>query len=153
VYFNQARNQWGGGTPGHLTPKIFNTMLRNFEICKNFQIMTMKFSILIIFMESYWKFSMSYWQIISLQDLPWDRLSDRKFRKWLVFKHKYAGSVRLWDSLNCSHFQGIFFDLFEYYFVLDRPQFALMKLYNIRYCWTVHVAETFKLIREISTNS
>jgi len=56
VYFNQARNQWGGGTPGHLTPKIFNTMLRNFEICKNFQIMTMKFSILIIFMESYWKF-------------------------------------------------------------------------------------------------
>jgi len=28
------------------------------------------------------------------------------------------------------------------------PLFALMKLYNVRYCWTVQIAETFKLIRE-----
>ena len=32
-----------------------------------------------------------------------------------------------------------------YYFVLDRPQFALMKLYNIRYCWTVQIAENFQI--------
>jgi len=24
-------------------------------------------------------------------------LSDRKFRKWLVFNHKYAGSVKTWE--------------------------------------------------------
>jgi len=57
----------------------------------------MKFYILIIFKKSYWNFSLSYWQIISLQDLSWDRSSDRKFRKWLVFNHKYAGSVKTWD--------------------------------------------------------
>jgi len=36
--------------------------------------------------------------IISLQDLSWDKLSDRKFRKWMVFNHKYAGSVNLGNS-------------------------------------------------------
>jgi len=38
----------------------------------------------------------------------------------------------LGDSLKCSFLQGIVFYLFVYYFVLDRPQFALMKLSNIR---------------------
>jgi len=33
---------------------------------------------------------LSYWLTISLQDTSWDRLSDWKFRKWLVFNHKYA---------------------------------------------------------------
>jgi len=47
----------------------------------------------------------------------------------------------LGDSLKCSFLQGIVFYLFVYYFVLDRPQFALMKLSNIRVllnranCW------------------
>jgi len=45
----------------------------------------MKFYILIIFKKPYWSFSLFYWLIISLQYLSWDRLSDRKFRKWLVF--------------------------------------------------------------------
>jgi len=36
-----------------------------------------------------------------------------------------------------------------HYFLLDRPQFALMKLYNIRVL--LKIAETFKLIREILT--
>jgi len=40
---------------------------------------------------------LSYWQIIIFQDLSWDRLSDRKFRKWLVFNHIYAGSVKTWE--------------------------------------------------------
>jgi len=31
-------------------------------------------------------------------------LSDRKFRKCLVFNHKYAVSVNLGDRLNCSYF-------------------------------------------------
>jgi len=55
--------------------------------------MKMKLYILIIFKKSYWKFFVllvKYY--ISLQDLSWDRLSDGKFRKWLVFNHKNAGS-------------------------------------------------------------
>ena len=55
--------------------------------------------------KSYWNFSLSCsLTVISLQDLSWDRLSDRKFRKWLVFNHKYAGSDNLGDSLKCSNF-------------------------------------------------
>jgi len=59
----------------------------------------MKFYILIIFKKSYWNFSLSFSVIIFLQNLSWDRLSDRKFLNWLVFNHKYAGSVNLGDSL------------------------------------------------------
>ena len=121
--------------------EIFKTLHSNFDICRNFQRIKMKFYILIILKKSYWNFSLSFSLIISLQDLSWDRLYDWKFRKWLVFNHKYAGSVNLGDSLNCSYFQGIFIDLFVYYFVLDRPQFALRKLFNTRVrfnranCW------------------
>jgi len=49
------------------------------------------------------------------------------------------------DSLKCSYFQGIFVYLFVYYFVLDRPKFALMKLYNIKVplnranCWNFQI--------------
>jgi len=51
----------------------------------------------------------------------------------------------LGDSLKCSYFEGIFIYLFLHYFVLDRPQFALMKLYNIRVllnrakCWNFQI--------------
>jgi len=63
----------------------------------------MKFYILIVYNKFYWNFSLSFLLIIiSLQDLSWDKLSDRKFRKWLVFNDKYAGSVNLGDGLNCS---------------------------------------------------
>ena len=57
--------------------------------------------------------------IIYLQDLCWDRLADRKFRKWLAFNHIYAGSVNLGDSLNCSYFKAFFIYLFVYFYVLD----------------------------------
>jgi len=63
----------------------------------------MKFYILIIFMKSSWNFSLSC-SFITLHDLSWDMLSNRKFRKWLVFNHKYAGSVNLGDRSNCSYF-------------------------------------------------
>jgi len=60
----------------------------------------MKFYILIIFEKFYWNFALSCSLIIIfLQDLSWDRLSDRKFRKWLPFNHKYAGSVNVGDIL------------------------------------------------------
>ena len=39
-------------------------------------------------------------------------------------------------------FKAFFIYLFVYYFVLDRPQFALMKLHNIRVLFTVQIAET-----------
>ena len=58
---------------------------------------------------------------------------------------QYAGSVNLGDSLKCSYFKAFFVYLFVYYFVLDRPQFALMKLYNIRVplnrgnCWNFQI--------------
>jgi len=64
----------------------------------------MKFYILIIFKKSYWNFSLSCSLTISLQYLSRGRLSDRKFRNWLVFNHKYAGSANLGDGLHCSYF-------------------------------------------------
>jgi len=65
----------------------------------------MKFYILIVFKKPYFNFSLSCSLIIiSWQDLSWDRLSDRKFRKWLVFNHKHAGSASLGGSLKCSYF-------------------------------------------------
>jgi len=57
----------------------------------------MKFFMLIIFEKSCLNFSLSYWLIISLQDLSCDRSSNRKFRKWLVFNHKYTGIVKTWE--------------------------------------------------------
>jgi len=45
------------------------------------------------------KFFLSYWFIISLQDLSWDRSSDRKCRKWLVFNHKYGEIGRSFKML------------------------------------------------------
>jgi len=45
----QARNQ-GGGHLGHLPPpEIFKTLHSNFDICRNFERIKMKFYILIIF--------------------------------------------------------------------------------------------------------
>ena len=46
---------------------------------------------------SYLNFSLPYWLIISLLDLSWDRPSDRKFHEWLVFNHKYAGTIKTWE--------------------------------------------------------
>ena len=44
---------------GHLPPVIFKTLHSNFDICRNFQRIKMKFYILIIFKKSYWNFSLS----------------------------------------------------------------------------------------------
>ena len=55
---------------------------------------------LIIFKKSCLNFSLSYWLIISLQDLSWDRSLEQKFRKWFVFNqfnHKYTGIVKTWE--------------------------------------------------------
>ena len=102
-----------GGIWGICLPKIFKTFHSNFDICRNFQRIKMKFYILIIFKISHWNFSLSCsLKFVSLQDLSWDWLPYRKFRKWLVFNHKYAGSVNLGDSLKCSYFWGIFYLLF-----------------------------------------
>jgi len=90
---NQARNRGGAFGP----PEIFKTFHRNFDIRRNFQRIKMKFLYCNYFSEKcYPNFSLSNWLIISLQDLSWDRPSERKFRKWLVFDHKYAGIVKTW---------------------------------------------------------
>jgi len=99
------RETRGGAFEANAPAKIFKALHSNFDIYKNFQRMKMKFYILIIFKKLYWNFSLRCSLIIIyLQDLSWDRLSDRKFREWLAFNHKYAGSVNLGDSLNCSYF-------------------------------------------------
>jgi len=129
-----------GGIWGIYPSEIFKTLHSNFDNCGNFQRIKMKFYILIIFKKSHLNFSLSCSLIISLQDLSWDRLSDRKFCKWLVFNHEYAASVNLGDI-----FKAFFIYLFVYYFVFDRLQFALMKLYNIRVllnranCWNFQI--------------
>jgi len=82
------------------SPEIFKTLHSNFYICRNVPRIKMKFHILIIFNKSYWNYSLSCSLIIiSLQDLSWDRLTDRKFRKWLAFDNKYAGSVKTWEII------------------------------------------------------
>jgi len=47
---------WGIGPP-----EIFKTLHSNFDICRNFQRIKMKFYIIIMFKKSYWNFSSSYW--------------------------------------------------------------------------------------------
>jgi len=54
----QARNQ--GEAFGAFAPLgIFKTLHSNFDICRNFQRIKMKFYILIILKKSYWNFSLS----------------------------------------------------------------------------------------------
>ena len=64
-----------------------------------------KKSLIIIFL---W----SYWLIISLQDISWNRPSDRKFRKWLLFNHKYAGIGKSFKML-VTYLSGIFYPFFR----------------------------------------
>ena len=71
-----ARNPGTQPGGGHLPPpEIFKTLHSNFDICRNFQRIKMKFYILIIFKKSYWSFSLACSLIISLPNLSWDRLS------------------------------------------------------------------------------
>jgi len=84
--------------------------------------------------KSYLNFSLYYWLIISLQDLCWDRLFNRKFRKWLVFQPKIRWNCQnVGDSLKCWYFysETFFILLLVYDFFWGSCQFALMKLYNI----------------------
>jgi len=56
----QARNQ--RGHLRHLPPsEIFKTLHSDFDIYRNFQIIKMKFCVLMVFKKSYWNFSLSYW--------------------------------------------------------------------------------------------
>jgi len=67
--WTQARNQ-GRGIWGICPPEIFKTLHNNFDICKNFQIKSLNFAFLIIFLKKFYlKFSLSYWLIISLHDV------------------------------------------------------------------------------------
>jgi len=146
----QVRNQ-GGAFGTFASPETFKTLRSNFDICRNFQRMTMKFYILIIFKKYYWNFSLSCPLIISLKDLSWDRLSDQKFRKWLVFNHKYAGIVNV-EIVKCLYFQGIFYPFVRVLFCLKQASiFPHWNFITLGYCWTVQIAETFKLIKEILT--
>ena len=52
----------GAKPGGGICPtEIFNTLHSNFDICRNFQRIKMKFYNLIIFKKSHWNFSLSYW--------------------------------------------------------------------------------------------
>jgi len=59
----------GGAFGAFDPPEIFKTLHSNFDICRNFQRLKMKFCILIIFRKPYLNFSLSCSSIISLQDL------------------------------------------------------------------------------------
>jgi len=48
---NQARNQ-GGAFDAIAPPEIFEILYSNFDICRNFQMIKLKFCILIIFKKS-----------------------------------------------------------------------------------------------------
>ena len=77
----------------------FKTLHSNFDICRNFQRIKMKLYILIFF----WIF-LSHWLIVSFKDLSWDRSSDRKLRKWLVFKKICSNCENVGNSLKCWYF-------------------------------------------------
>jgi len=59
----------------------------------------LKFCILIIFKKSLLKFFFVLLVNHLLTNLSWDRPSDRKFRKWLAFNHKYAEIGRSFKML------------------------------------------------------
>jgi len=90
-------------------PEIFKTSHSNFGICRNFQWLKMKFCIQIIFQKS---LSLPIGQNSNnSQDSSWDRSSDRKFRKCLVFNHKYPGIVNLGRSFKMLVFLRHFLSL------------------------------------------
>jgi len=67
--------------------------------------------------------------------------------------------VPAWEVVwNVRIFKGFFVYLFVYYFVLDRPQFTLTKLYNIRVllnlanCWNFHIGKR-NLDRAVSAST
>jgi len=92
---DQARNQTGGNSP----PESFKLLHSNFDVWRNFQIIKLKFCILIIFKKSFTSiFLCLYWLIVPLQDISWDRPSDRKFRKWLV-AYLTTNMLKLGDRL------------------------------------------------------
>ena len=51
-------NASGTQLGGHLPPEIFKALHSNFDICRNFQRIKMKFFILMFFKKSYWNFSL-----------------------------------------------------------------------------------------------
>ena len=119
---SQVRNQ-GGICP----PRNFS----NFYICRNFQILNMKLYLLIIFRS-----------LIGIFLCPTGKLSPYKI--WLETGYLIENFVNDWYlTTNMLEVSGeivwniriskaFFMYLFVYYFFLDRPKFAHMKLYNIR---------------------
>jgi len=116
------------------SPENFKTLYSNFDICRNFQRIKMKCYILIIFKKS----------LILIFLCPIGKLSAYKI--YLETGHLIENFVNDWYSTTnmlelskrgryfkmlvfLSHF---FVLLFVCHFFWDRPQFGLMKLYNIR---------------------
>jgi len=103
----------------------------NFDICRNFQILKMKFYILIIFRS-----------LIGIFLCPTGKLSPYKI--WLETGYLIENFVNDWYlttnmlevsgeiAWNVRISKAFFIYSFVYYFFLDRPKFAHMKLYHIR---------------------
>jgi len=53
IHISRIRRDTWGGIWGICSPEIFKTLHSNFDICRNFQRIKMKFYILIIFMKFY----------------------------------------------------------------------------------------------------
>ena len=106
-----------GAQPGGAfsSPVIFKTLHSNFDICRNTQIIKLKYCILINVKKVlfYFFFVLLVSCSISLQGISWDRRSDRKFRKWWYLT---TNMLELGDRLKCWQLiYKVFFILFFVY--------------------------------------
>jgi len=130
---------------GKCTPENFKTLHSNFDICRNFQTIKMKFYILIILRNLIWIFlCLACWLAPSKIYLEACYLIENFVNDWYSTTNMLE--VSTWAIVqNVRIFKAFFVYLFVYYFVLDRPQFAFMKLNNIRVplnranCWNFQI--------------
>jgi len=122
---------------GKCPPRKFQNIPQQFDICRNFQRIKTKFCIVIIFKKKV-LFEIFFVLLVNYLLTRFIRPSDRIFRKWLVFNHKYAGSVKTWEIMLVflRHFLS-FCSCTTFFW--DRPHCDLMNfitlLLNRANCW------------------
>jgi len=97
---NRAGAQSGGGNLGICIPQNFKTLHSNFDICRNFQRIKMKFLVFYSFRKGLFEFFFVRLVNYLLTRFILSQAIWSKFRKWLLFNQKYAGIVKTWEIIS-----------------------------------------------------
>ena len=93
----RAGAQPGGNLEPLPPPEIFKTLQSNFDVSRNFQIIKLKYCVLIILKKSYGNISLSYWlSPYKMRQGIWSKISQRF---GICSNHKYAGIGRSFKML------------------------------------------------------